>query len=434
LRRLLAIVSVAMVVEAGSAGAQQWVDITPAGGPAPAPRRNAAAVYDSVRHRMVVFGGKGLPLTLGDVWAFDLSTNTWADITPSTGPAPAARLTPDAVVDKQNDAMIMWAGQGDFAVFHNDTWSFDFATETWTQFTPAAPIPNIRYGTASVFDPLAREQVTFAGFTNLGRFDDTWRFSVDADAWTMTSALGPFKRCLHTAVYDAARHRMIMYGGQSSGARDDIWAFDLTTDQWTDLTPVVRPPGRWFAASVYDAINDRMLVFGGNLSGVKVNEVQAFDLATETWGLLGASGTPPSARDGATAIYIAAEDRMVVFGGLDTDLRNDVWSLEDLSPLAAIADPPVTAGVVLHQNAPNPFGLETTIAFDLPRPAAVRLRVFDTQGRQVATLADRAFGAGRRAVNWNGRDDLGRPLDSGVYFYRLEVAGEVRTRALVLQR
>ncbi len=75
----------------------------------------------------------------------------------------------------------------------------------------------------------------------------------------------------------------------------------------------------------------------------------------------------------------------------------------------------------LLQNHPNPFNPQTTISFDLPRPAAVSLRVFDVSGRLVrALLEGEVVAEGRQEVVWDGRDDGGRRVGSGTYFYRLE--------------
>jgi hypothetical protein len=74
----------------------------------------------------------------------------------------------------------------------------------------------------------------------------------------------------------------------------------------------------------------------------------------------------------------------------------------------------------LHQNAPNPFNPHTTIQYDVPRDALrVQLRVCDVSGRVVRTLVDEAQTAGRKSVVWNGRDDSGREVSSGVYLYEL---------------
>jgi len=83
---------------------------------------------------------------------------------------------------------------------------------------------------------------------------------------------------------------------------------------------------------------------------------------------------------------------------------------------------------------PNPTAGEASIAFALPRAGDVRLRVFDVRGRCVRTLVDGQAAAGEAVAIWRGRDDRGRTLPDGVYFYRLEHAGQILTRKLLLVR
>ena len=86
----------------------------------------------------------------------------------------------------------------------------------------------------------------------------------------------------------------------------------------------------------------------------------------------------------------------------------------------------------LWQNAPNPFNPTTTITFDIAHPSPVRLRIYDVAGRLVRVLVDRDLGRAQHDVGWDGRDDGGRPVASGVYFYRIIVGDFVETRKMVL--
>jgi len=87
----------------------------------------------------------------------------------------------------------------------------------------------------------------------------------------------------------------------------------------------------------------------------------------------------------------------------------------------------------LQQNYPNPFNPQTTISFDLPRDMTVRLHVYDLSGRLVTLLMDDEVGQeGRNDVVWRGRNQAGRPLSSGTYFYRLEAGEYSETRRMVL--
>ncbi len=78
----------------------------------------------------------------------------------------------------------------------------------------------------------------------------------------------------------------------------------------------------------------------------------------------------------------------------------------------------------LRGNWPNPFNANTIIAFDLPQTAPVYLVVYDVLGRRVCALhRGNALSAGHHRTAWNGRDDEGRPVASGVYLYQLAVGG-----------
>ena len=90
--------------------------------------------------------------------------------------------------------------------------------------------------------------------------------------------------------------------------------------------------------------------------------------------------------------------------------------------------------VVLHQNRPNPFNPTTAITFELPIASHVTLRIYDTVGRPVRTLVNDTLVRASHTVDWNGLDDLGRPLGSGVYFYWLTTGDRTLKKKLTLLR
>ncbi|MBX2990782.1 MAG: T9SS type A sorting domain-containing protein [Bacteroidetes bacterium] len=83
----------------------------------------------------------------------------------------------------------------------------------------------------------------------------------------------------------------------------------------------------------------------------------------------------------------------------------------------------------LHQNFPNPFNPSTTIRFELAQPGRASLKIFNLLGQEIATLVDGNFSAGAHSVAWDAAE-----FSTGVYVYRLEAAGNVATRKLVLAR
>jgi hypothetical protein len=88
--------------------------------------------------------------------------------------------------------------------------------------------------------------------------------------------------------------------------------------------------------------------------------------------------------------------------------------------------------VKLAQNYPNPFNPATTIRFELPVDQRVRLEIFNLRGQRVATLVDGIQAAGFREVTWNGTNDSGLNVSSGVYFCRFQAGDHVEVRKLVL--
>ncbi|RJR27428.1 MAG: T9SS C-terminal target domain-containing protein [Candidatus Latescibacterota bacterium] len=88
----------------------------------------------------------------------------------------------------------------------------------------------------------------------------------------------------------------------------------------------------------------------------------------------------------------------------------------------------------LHQNVPNPFNPSTDIRFDLKERGVVSLRVYDASGRLIRELAGGERAAGRYVETWDGRDDAGRSVASGVYFCRLETGSHTSAKKMLLLR
>ncbi|MEW6753607.1 MAG: FlgD immunoglobulin-like domain containing protein [Candidatus Latescibacterota bacterium] len=119
-------------------------------------------------------------------------------------------------------------------------------------------------------------------------------------------------------------------------------------------------------------------------------------------------------------------------------------ALDDVR-LVALPPPPATAvveapsaarpaGIWLEPAYPSPFNGSTVIRYALPQAQAVDLAVFDVAGQRVATLAAGVRDAGRHAVTWDGRDDGGRLVATGVYLFRLRAGDQVQARRVLVLR
>jgi hypothetical protein len=122
----------------------------------------------------------------------------------------------------------------------------------------------------------------------------------------------------------------------------------------------------------------------------------------------------------------------------------DGWYIDDVQmnfrPTSVEEEPAsVPLLFTLDQNYPNPFNPTTTIRFAVHRlqfavhgPDHISLRVYNVLGQSVRTLVDEEMEPGSYEVEWDGRDDKGKEVSSGIYFYRLATAEHVVTKKMLL--
>jgi hypothetical protein len=96
--------------------------------------------------------------------------------------------------------------------------------------------------------------------------------------------------------------------------------------------------------------------------------------------------------------------------------------------------PVVPVVTALMQNYPNPFNPVTTISFDMAKAGRVAINVYGVSGHLIRTLVDNNMDPGRYNIDWDGRDNNGSRVSSGVYFYRMRTADYNSTRKMILLR
>ncbi len=88
----------------------------------------------------------------------------------------------------------------------------------------------------------------------------------------------------------------------------------------------------------------------------------------------------------------------------------------------------------LAQNFPNPFNPTTTIKFDLPNASSVKMNIYNTNGQLVKTLVNASYNAGTHEIMWDGRNDAGQMVSSGLYIYRLQAGNYVKSMKMMLMK
>jgi hypothetical protein len=114
-------------------------------------------------------------------------------------------------------------------------------------------------------------------------------------------------------------------------------------------------------------------------------------------------------------------------------IQPDAFTIND--PASGAGDTPkAPAEFALRQNYPNPFNPVTMIPFDIKERVHVSLKIYNIRGQVVRTLADETMDARSYGLEWDGNNDTGQTVSSGIYFYKL-VAGDFQdVRKLVLMK
>ncbi len=204
------------------------------------------------------------------------------------------------------------------------------------------------------------------------------------------------------------------------------------------------------AANGVTPSRDWMSIYGSGITvdGTELEAGAAVEVYTETGvlcgrgvygdGLLKFTSIYGYENDGNIAqTYPRINDRLVVrVDGAEVDAGityRGSGSCVSLGRLTTNGDA-VPGSFSLSQNYPNPFNPTTSISFNLPTSGHVELTVFNILGQQVATLVDGSLTAGQHEATWNGADESGDAVGSGIYFYRLTTSNVTETKKMVLMK
>jgi N-acetylneuraminic acid mutarotase len=552
--------------------------------------------YDALSDRVILFGG----VFLNDTWAYDYNANEWTLMTPQERPSPRAFF--DMAYDSESDRIILWGGR---PVAHSTdvkVWAYDYDTDTWTSLERTSG-PELRFAYhRMVYHPNSDRIIMFGGLQLTGEFtgpliDQTWSYDFNTNTWTeLTPVTSPTARSHHGMACNSSADKIILFGGEVGSAYSDqlsneTWIFDAVTNEWTESTNF-EPPGLIPTSQIdhvtgtSSAIINALVVDSTQLTGdlyrvtfndtlfdFKVYDVLNVDTdekvlenATQTFNVLSkgplfdgirlmikdfdpvqvdqdstgwtvGSSTlkatisvidvfwPPDSVKGipwpcdykitlfdhvvdisisaftASAVPMKFSVRNITEGKptsivfFDLDHNNTIsmgdkiyileknsldevqftWSLIFWAQVNIILPVPgdeftfrtlksltsddvyefrttlptsvadenyeaIPRDVTLYPNYPNPFNPSTTITYFLSKTEKVRIVVYNLLGQEVCTLVDKKKPAGFHELLWDGKDDYGHRVASGVYLYRLEAKGPstgsgqsiVQTRKMVL--
>ena len=305
----------------------------------PDPRKWAGVILDPVRGRLIAIGG--YPGPQGDVWAQALSgPPDWTPLHPA-GPGPSARFAHSVIYQPGQDRVILFGGFD--TAFRNDVWALSLSgTPAWTHLTPAGAPPAARWAHVAIYDAARKRMIVFGGYDGTSSRNDVWELTLGATpTWTQLSPGGtsPGPLTNVAGVYDGTHDQLIVFGGFDTGTqqfKSDTWTLSLAGGgTWSHLSPSgTAPSARRDHSMIFDAARSRVVVFGGETAAPPLrNDAYALTLdPSPSWAQLSPSGPLPTGRAAHRAVYDAAHDRMWVFGGDDGQVLNETWGLSLGSP------------------------------------------------------------------------------------------------------
>ncbi|MBO0694644.1 MAG: hypothetical protein J2P56_00935 [Verrucomicrobia bacterium] len=351
-------ISIAFVAaaEAAQFGLPDWIQLSPTNSP-PA-RSYLAMTYDPVSGKIIAFGGFDGTEYLNDTWSFD--GTSWTQIATQSAPPPrsAAQMTYDSATQK----VVLFGGYNG-TDYLGDTWLWDGSTLQWTQATPNHQ-PTAVTGPMLFPDPNGKADL-FGGFD--GQFYQLTMWQWNESDWTQLSPpTVPFARASAAVATNTSTGQVVMFGGLADVNPNNTWTYDGTT--WTLQSPAVQPLLVYAASAAFDPGQQGVVLFGGGSGGVDQNTTWLWDQVGATWARLFPAHSPP-AREGAGMTYDAALDRVILFGGQDTNgYFGDTW---ELSPTAAATPTPTPSPTVTPTPTPTPTPSATPAPRVTPRPRPV---------------------------------------------------------------
>ena len=209
-----------------------WSELDTGDGPRPSPRYGTSAVIDGHGH-LLVSHGFTFEGRFDDTWSLDLRTGAWSDISPTPETRPLKCCLHKAVWDTAGERMMLFGGcSSGFGPYQLvDLCSFDSAARTWAEITPTTgPAP--RSNPALVLDADHERVLLIDGLTEAGYVADIWALRLGGNAmpsWEQAASGGeaPAPRASHDAT--VVHQRVYLFGGNTdSGPVADLWAMSLS--------------------------------------------------------------------------------------------------------------------------------------------------------------------------------------------------------------
>lgn len=289
-------------------------------------RHAHSLVYDENLNKTILFGGADTEKVLNDTWQFD--GEKWFLIATNS---PPPRTFASMIYDSVRKKILLFGGNRVFFgkddndyEFLNDFWEFD--GKVWTKID--VPTPEGRAEASLVFDRQRQKAVLFGGYRiengTMKPLSDTWEWN--GKSWKKMAEGVPTARSGAAIAYDSKRRKVVLFGGGiKSGGANETWEWNGKS--WREIKSAKTEP-RYNSTMVFDESSGKIVRFGGWDGTKRVSETWEFD--GKTWTRLNIES--PEARNHAVMVYDKQRKKIILFGGHNGDfVFGDTWEFDGRS-------------------------------------------------------------------------------------------------------
>jgi len=439
----------------------RWTKMNPS--TSPSVRDGVLLVYIG-GDRVFLFSGNHYGQFPSDTWIYDLSENTWTEKYP-TGQVPSGRGFLDGAYIGDYQVLI-------FGGFHqqyfDETYIYDLNKNSWEKIISVSS-PSARVGHKIAETSLygSRDIVLFGGENQGVYFNDTWIYEIGKEPvneppqFISETDVTAYEDSLFSYTAEAidpdgseVEYQFKDYPVWMSPSGRSISGTPSDGDQDTSFTVIAsdtESSDTLVVSVTIIEVNDSPEIVNIKDFSFLNSESYAIDLDTcvvdhdheasqLTWQITVENPNLDCQVSGHKATFLAGE--WTGSSEIEFVVTDPLGGSDTATVVATISAPSdvdeqrgsVPVEFMLYQNSPNPFNPLTTISYDLPSSEQIRLVIFNTQGRVVRVLVDGFQQAGTHRLIWDGRDETGSELSSGIYLLKLICKDYSRVRKLILIR
>jgi hypothetical protein len=193
--------------------------------------------YDPLHDVVILFGGFGADgWERDDTWQFNCTSREWMELEPTTNPL--ARYGHVMVYDESVNLIVLCCGNTAYQGHQDDTWTFNLTANTWSEVSTIGNPDPLKWP-SMVYDSVNQRCILFGGQIGDNAVNGTWIYNAQICSWTDPEpADAPASRILAAMSFDSKNSVTLLYGGQTVGSTkfNDTWVYYYENNTWIDIS------------------------------------------------------------------------------------------------------------------------------------------------------------------------------------------------------